>query len=264
LSRPARVLIFGAAALALVTAVAVLDYRARKLAILEPRQLEPALTWSGEAEAPCTLLMIGDSHVARWRTVPPRGWRVARTGLPGEAAVNIAAAAPAAIRASAPDAVLIAAGTNDASAAALQGSGREATLEHAAMAIERMIRSARSAGAGRVLVTTLVPPRSPELWRRLIYSDRQAAALGSLSDRIAKRVPVPGAELFDAAALARDATGAFRPELRADALHWSPAGYEILDAALWHRLGACPEPRAQRPRTAALRAFISSAAALAS
>lgn len=239
MSRVAAALILGAALVALGAAVAVLGYRARKLATLEPRPLQAALAWSGAADAPCTLLMIGDSHVARWQTAPPPGWRVARLGFPGEAAVNIAAAAPAAIAASLPEALLIAAGTNDASAAALQGNGREATLERAAEAVEGMIASARSAAVNRVLVTTLVPPRSPELSRRLIYGARQAVTLAALSKRIVKRAKRNGVEVLDADALARDANGAFRPELRADALHWSPADYDVLSSALWERLGEC-------------------------
>lgn len=239
MSRLATVLVIAAALLALGAAIAVLGYRARKLAILDPRPLAAALAWSGAADAPCTLLMIGDSHVARWRTAPPPGWRAARLGFAGEAAVNIAAAAPAAIAASAPDALLIAAGTNDASAAALQWRGRESTLDRAAEAVERMIASARSAGVQQVLVTTLVPPRSPELWRWLVYGARQAAATTALSRRIVRTAQGSGAEIFDANAIARDAKGAFRPDLRADALHWSPAGYEVLNAALRERLGDC-------------------------
>lgn len=237
--RVAIALFFAAAAVALIAAVAVLGYRARKLAILEPRPLETALVWSGPVDAPCTLLMIGDSHVARWRTAPPAGWRVARLGFPGEAAVNIALAAPGAIRSSAPDAVMIAAGTNDASAAALRGSGRAATLDRAARAVGNMIESARSEGVDHVMVMTLVPPRSPDMARRLIYGERQAATLTALSKRIVTAAEGSGAEILDANALARDANGAFRPELRADALHWSPAGYEVLSAALWERLSDC-------------------------
>lgn len=241
MSRLAYALAIGTALLALAATVAVLGYRARKLAILEPRPLDAALAWSGAADAPCTLLMVGDSHVARWRTAPPPGWRVARLGFPGEAAVNIATAAPAAIRGAAPDAVLIAAGTNDASAAALQRNGREATLDRAAGAVARMAGSARAAGVNQVFVTTLVPPRYPELARRLIYGDRHRVIMAALSRRIVERAKRSGGEFFDADALARDARGDFRPELRADALHWSAEGYETLSAALWDRLGDCAQ-----------------------
>lgn len=233
------VLLFGAILLALGATVAALGYRARKLAILAPRPLEPALVWSGGAGAPCTLLMIGDSHVSRWRTPPPPGWRYARLGFPGEAAINIAGTARAAIRDATPDAVLIAVGTNDASAAALQWRGSGATLRRAADAVDQIILSARTAGAKRIFVLTLVPPRFPEVSRRLIYGARQAAMLSALSGRIAARAEARGAELIDADALARDGKGHFAPELRADALHWSPAGYEVLSAALGDRLGDC-------------------------
>ena len=224
---------------ALAVALTVFSYRARKLAILEPYPLETRLAWSGASDAPCTLLMVGDSHVARWRTPPPSRWRVARAGFPGEAAGNIAAAMPAAVRASAPDAVLIAAGTNDASAAALLWEGSSDQLDRSAAALERMVAVAHDGGARQVLVMTLVPPRSPQLWRRLIYGERQAGALTGLSQRIVAAAAKSGAEVLDANALARDAKGAFRPELRADALHWSPAGYEVLSAALWERLNDC-------------------------
>lgn len=239
MSRLAKAMLAGAGALVLAAAIAAFGYRAGKLAVLEPRPLATPLVWSGQSDARCTLLMIGDSHVARWQTPPPRGWRVARLGFPGEAAVNIAAAAPAAIRSARPDAVLIAAGTNDASAAALQRSGREATLLRAAAAIDEMIVSARRAEVGRVVVATIAPPRSPGLWRRLVYGDRQAAAQHALSARIAALASVRGVRILDAAALALDARGRVDPRLRADALHWSPAGYEVLSAALWDRLPTC-------------------------
>lgn len=232
------VLLLGAA-LAIAVMIAVLVYRSGKMAILEPRSLDGQLAWSGQPEARCTLLMIGDSHVARWRTPPPRGWRVARLGFPGEAAVNIAGTAPAAIREIAPDAVLIAAGTNDASAAALQGSGRDRTLDRAADAVERIILAARHGGVEDVVVAALVPPRFPELRRRLVYGERQGAMLSALSRRIVARAKAHKADVLDADALARDARGRFRPELRADALHWSPAGYEVLSEALWDRLPDC-------------------------
>lgn len=235
----AKAMLLGAAALALVAAIAAFDYRARKLAVLEPRPLAAAVVWSGKSDARCTLLMIGDSHVARWRAPPPPGWRVARLGFPGEAAVNIAAAAPAAIRSIEPDAVLIAAGTNDASAAALQRSGRDATLVRAAAAVDRLILSARGAGIGWIIVATLAPPRSPELWRKLIYGDRQAAAQRALSARIEILASARGARILDAAALALDEGGRVDSRLRADALHWSPAGYEVLSRALWDRLPDC-------------------------
>ena len=51
----------GTVAAALV--IAILMYRSGKLAILEPRQLDAAVVWSGQPAARCTLLMIGDSHV---------------------------------------------------------------------------------------------------------------------------------------------------------------------------------------------------------
>lgn len=229
----------GLIALATVAALAVWSYRASKLAILEPRSLPIVHVKTGETTARCSLLMIGDSHIHRWPVTPPPGWRVEQLGFPGEAAVNIAATFPGALGKSAPDAVLIAAGTNDASAAALQGDGREAALDRAARAVERMIADARAAGAKRVIVATLVPPRHPELWRRLIYGSRQAAALTNLSNRIAARAKSGGAEIFDANALARDATGAFRRELRADALHWSSTGYDLLSKVLWRDLGVC-------------------------
>lgn len=235
----ARAALIGAAVLALAGAVAAFDYRARKLAILEPRALRGDLIWSGASDARCTLLMIGDSHISRWRTPPPQGWRMVRLGFPGEAAVNIAAAAPAAIASAAPDAVLIAAGTNDASAAALQRNGRDATLARAAAAVEQMAVTAQRAGVGQVVVATIAPPRSPEPWRRLIYGDRQAAAQRELSARIAASAATQGAQVLDAAALALDPKGRVDPALRADALHWSPAGYEALSKALWDRLPDC-------------------------
>lgn len=227
-------------ALTVISGAALWQYRAGKLAVLDGRTPSIRPIEFGDAGGRCTLLMIGDSHVERWPVAPPSGWRVLKFGFPGESAVNIASVMPVALRSSAPDAVLIAAGTNDASAGALQGEDeRAATLDRATRAIERMIADAKKGGARRVLVATLVPPRLPGLWRRVIYGQRQASALDGLSKDIATRAIETGADIFDANTLARDQTGKFRPELRSDALHWSPAGYDILSATLWRDIGAC-------------------------
>lgn len=239
MSKLARAVLIGAGILAVIAVLAVVQYRAGKLAVLDARSLAAPVLWTGEAEAPCTLLMIGDSHVARWQTPPPRGWRVARLGFPGEAAGNIAAAAPAALRSVKPDAMMFAAGTNDASAAALQASGRPATFAKAVAAIERAIRSGREAGVEHIVVATIAPPRDPELWRRLIYGDRLAEAQRALSARISTLAAAKDAGVLDAARLALDARGEVDPRLHTDALHWSPAGYEILSTALWDLLPDC-------------------------
>ena len=220
---------------------AVFVYRERKLAILEPRQLQAELVWSGERSARCTLLMIGDSHVARWRADPPPGWRIARLGFSGESAVNIARFNPATTSEFIPDALLIAAGSNDASAAALLGGERVATLDRAADAVDHMILTARAAGVKQIVVMTLVLPRSPKPWSDLVYGRHQEEMLSALSTRIEGQARARGAVVLDSDALARNAQGRFRPELRADALHWSAAGYDVLAAALWDRLeGECP------------------------
>jgi hypothetical protein len=57
-------------------------YRTFKLSRLEPRPLQAPIQWTGESDARCTLLLVGDSRIARWPVEARSGWRIGRLASP--------------------------------------------------------------------------------------------------------------------------------------------------------------------------------------
>ena len=78
-------LLFGAAGYV----AAYLAYRTLKLNLLEPRRLQAPIQWTGESDARCTALLVGDSLISGWQIEARPGWRIGRLGFSGEAAINI-------------------------------------------------------------------------------------------------------------------------------------------------------------------------------
>src|SRR5215467_3251733 len=82
-------------------------YRMIKLNLLEPRRLQAPIEWTGESDARCTALLVGDSRIAQWPVEARPGWRIGRLGFSGEAAINIEPAVRDQIAATRADVVVI-------------------------------------------------------------------------------------------------------------------------------------------------------------
>lgn len=215
-------------------------YRTFKLSRLEPRPLQAPIQWRGESDARCTLLLVGDSRIARWPVEARSGWRIGRLGFPGEAAINIEPAVRDQIGAVRANVVVIQAGGNDATAAVFQAKQvREETIARAARAVIAIGEDARRAGASQVIVLTIVPPIDLELWKRALMGSKQESLMTRIGDAIAGKARAEGMEVLDANLLFRDASGELRSEYRSDGTHWSLAGYRALDAALWAQVKNC-------------------------
>jgi hypothetical protein len=215
-------------------------YRALKLGALEPKALTAPIEWAGDPDAPCTLLMVGDSRIAEWPLEDRPGWRVGRLGFPGEAAINIEPGVRDAIAGAKPTVAVVQAGANDATAAVFQNaSERERTTERAADAVLAIAEVARRAGATQVFVLTVVPPIESALWKRALVGSAQAPIMAAISDRIAARAGGRGFWTLDADRLFRDGEGLLRRDFRRNDLHWSTAAYRALNAALWADVTPC-------------------------
>jgi len=215
-------------------------YRAIKLNLLEPRRLQASIQWTGESDARCTALLVGDSRIARWPVKTRPGWKIGRLGFAGEAAINIEPAVRDQIATAGADVVVIQAGGNDATAAVFQPEPlREETIARAARAVVAIGEDARRAGASRVIVLTLVPPIDLELWKRALMGPKQEELMTRIGNAIASEADAERMEVLDANLLFRDAGGKLRGEYRSDGTHWSLAGYRALDAALWNEVTNC-------------------------
>ena len=150
--------------------------------------------------------------------------------MPGATTAAMAGPARAAIAAALPNLIVISAGGNDAAGIAfLWGSRRRAEIAASAARIAGLARVGQAAGA-RVVVLGLVPPVSQPWWRTALIGGRQGAAMAAIE--AATRLPV-GAVRMDVARL-------LGPDGRSDHLHFTPAAYARIDAALApYRAAAC-------------------------
>lgn len=208
-----------------------------RLSILAPRDLSPLVHWIGAEDAPCTLLIAGDSRIAEWAPTPPAGWRVARLAFPGEAAGNIASAVIRALPRLDPDALVVLAGTNDATASAFQTApGARATIASAEGSIAEIFAAARRLQIAVRVVMTIPPPARTGLVRTLLTRGRDRKAMQSLSRAIRDMAPAWGADVLDAEAILAGTGRNVAPELARDALHWTPQAYRLLEQELWPML----------------------------
>ena len=134
---------------------------------------------------------------------------------------------------------MIQAGTNDATAAVFQPEPlREETIARAARAVIAIGEDARRADASQVIVLTIVPPIDLELWKRALMGSKQEELMTRIGNAIDSKARAEGMAV-DANLLFRDAEGKLRREYRIDGVHWSLAGYRVLNAALWSQVQNC-------------------------
>jgi lysophospholipase L1-like esterase len=219
---------------------AYLAYRTVKLSVLEPRHLQTPIQWTGERDARCTAVFVGDSRIARWPVEARPGWRIGRLGFAGEAAINIEPAVRDQIATAGADVMVIQAGGNDATAAVFQREQlQKETIARAGRAVIAIGEDAFRAGVSVVIVLTVVPPIELELWKRALMGSNQEELMTRLGNAIAAEARAEGMGVLDANLLFRDPEGKLRREYRSDSMHWSSAGYHALDAALWSEVKDC-------------------------
>ena len=218
-------------------------YAKRQLAKVQPLKANPAVMHAKQAET----LIIGDSRVAQWpESSRPPGSVTA--GFPGAAAISIGEVASQIFVAVQPKQVVIQAGFNDASAAAFAfGGGKDAIIAAAAEALARMAREARNAGADRVIVMTVVPAISPGISRRLLYGKRQDVAIAELNRRL-RKLREAGVVILEVEPLLLGADGRADSRYSTDSVHWSPAAYTRISAALAAMLNDTSDPVQSKPK----------------
>jgi hypothetical protein len=85
----------------------------------------------------------------------------------------------------------------------------------------------------------IVPPIDLELWKRALMGSKQEELMTRLGNAIAGKARAERMTVLDANLLFRDAGGKLRREYRIDGVHWSLAGYRVLNAALWSQVRNC-------------------------
>ncbi|MEW6455070.1 MAG: GDSL-type esterase/lipase family protein, partial [Pseudomonadota bacterium] len=118
------------------------------------------------------MVMFGDSRAAQWADVlQVPGVQVVNRGISSETTAQMTLRFERDVIALKPQMVVIQAGINDLAAAAVLPEFEKGAVDAAKARLDRFVAASRAAGA-TVVLTTIVRPASPPLWRRLVWSDR--------------------------------------------------------------------------------------------
>jgi lysophospholipase L1-like esterase len=191
------------------------------------------------------IVLIGDSRIAHWTSFgAKRNWQIVNRGVSGESAAQLAFRfAQDAIELD-PDVIVMQSGINDLVAASLLGDGEaQLVVRKTEDTLKRL--AADAAGRGiRVLLTTVIPPGTPDLLRRIVWNDAVRDDVARLNiDLVAWPAPA-GVSVLDLSPFFGTTTIP-RP-LQFDTLHLNEQGYAHFSAIVDKGLA---ELLAQEPAT---------------
>ena len=208
-----------------------LAYRAYKIQTLRADSSKAVIQTAGSGR--CHILLVGDSRIARWQYPAGQHIKVTKLGYSGAGAAYIARAVEPLIARAQPDIVVIQAGGNDAVVASMQSvPDAEATIAKATGGLADISVVARRAGARAIVLLTVVPPIRLEPWKFPLIGLSYQSRYGWLNEKISGIARKLDLQLLDADVLFRDEAGKLRDDYRDDSVHWSPTGYQALNAAL--------------------------------
>ena len=182
-----------------------------------------------------TVLLLGDSRMAQWDLPRWPGWRVVNAGAGGLTTGQLRLCAPKLLDEFHPDAVVLEAGVNDLKFIGLRPEMAPRIISLAADNLAAVVREC-AARHCRVIVLETWPAGEPGRLRRLVWSAKIPAAIGSLNAQL-RLLDSPGqgirvVDLCSDAGLKPDAS------LYLDMLHFKPEVYQRLTPALEKELEA--------------------------
>jgi lysophospholipase L1-like esterase len=185
------------------------------------------------ASSPGALLVLfGDSRVRQWSPPPDvAGLTVFNRGIDGETTTQMMYRFKADVLGLNPSVVIIQAGINDLVAEGLSSQRSSSKGSQVVVNLECMVDQANRSGI-RVVLLTVIPPASPGLLRWLVWSPRIAQLVTAVNHDLMRLHDPPRVYVLDTKALLRTSSGEWEPNVMADTLHLTPAGYKVLNAAV--------------------------------
>lgn len=192
--------------------------------------------WSADRRR---VLMVGDSRIRRWDSLPTRpGFVFAKSGVGGETVGQLERRFQRDVLdiSPAPDAVIIAAGINDLVAVSIQSNySPEFGADVVGQMLDRLKLLAQRAQENGLEphIATIIQPAAPDLLRRLTFWDDSLYGLvRDANQEISKFAQQNDIGMIDFNAILDGAEGPLPEEFSADTLHFSPDGYRVLSAYL--------------------------------
>jgi len=207
-------------------------YVALKVAAVEPtfaRHFSRQDAAPGAAGGQPLIVLFGDSRIARWDPLPrAAGYVLLNRGIGGETTAQMLYRFEPDVLSLRPEVVIFQAGVNDLLAAALVPESEARYQDNVVANLAHMVKQATSAGA-KVILLTIVPPSSPPLWRRLVWSDRIPLLVTQTNRRLARLHAPPLVHVIDTQGILQTREGAWKPDVTYDTLHLTSAGYAELN-----------------------------------
>lgn len=177
------------------------------------------------------IVMIGDSRVRsmRLRELETK-WEVLNRGINGETSAQMRLRFADDALALKPDVIVIQSGINDLVA----GIGSEASapaITARTIANLKAVAEAAAAAGSKVVVLTVIPPASPDLARRLVWSDRVRNEVAGVNADLLAWKPPNGVRVLDLGGVF-GATTRLPDEFALNTLHLNENGYARLGEKL--------------------------------
>ena len=196
------------------------------LPVRRPVQVSTALNGTVQR----TVLLFGDSRMAQWKPAPPPGVRVINAGMPGATTGELRLELPALLDEFKPDCLVIEAGINDLKLLGIRPA-RSGELVGLVLTNLSALADEGLDHHCQVLLLTTWPTASPELARRMVWSEAVPHAIDELNRQLssimASRKEVRVVDLLSRAGITPD------EHTFLNALHLRPATYERLTPLLW-------------------------------
>jgi acyl-CoA thioesterase-1 len=176
-------------------------------------------------------VFFGDSRVEWWHPKPViAGQELVWRGIAGQTTAQMAIRYEDDVLALAPSTIVIQAGINDLVAGSAVGRSQQ-VVRKLLQNLRSFIADAKSVGA-KVCVLTIVPPERPSLFRRRFWKEDVGEWVATANHEILQ-LQRPGVVVIDVAAAMASQSPARRSSLMADAVHFSAAGYGLLNEMLF-------------------------------
>lgn len=180
------------------------------------------------------IALFGDSRIAAWNPAPRiAGYDLVNRGIGGETTAQMLYRFNSDVLALRPEFVVIQAGINDLVAAGLAPDAEARIFSNTFTNIASMVEQAKASGI-KVILLTIIPPATPGLFRRIVWSERIAILVAETNQKLALLNAPPSVRVIDTQRALQTADGAWKENVILDTLHLAPAGYTELNSAVSH------------------------------
>jgi lysophospholipase L1-like esterase len=201
---------------------------------LDPLGLSAFVDTAGNGQSPL-IMFFGDSRAAQWPAPSQiKNVTFVNRGIGNQTTAQILGRFQAHVTPLRPQIIVLQAGINDLKTIPLFPEQKEAILHNCKANLKQIIDLSLATGA-RVIVTTIFPLGKLPVERRPFWSNDVEAAIKDVNAFI-ETLASDQVTIFETDRVLANSEGIVYPEYRLDFLHLNPAGYDVLNEAIYELL----------------------------